>query len=52
VTAGGHGVAVDLGLDVDELFCVGFEPRDVNLDVKVAYAGGGGVSDGMLVRIN
>jgi hypothetical protein len=40
VAARGHGEAVDLGLDVDGLDRVGLEPRDVNLDVKVADAAG------------
>lgn len=33
VSARGHGVSVDLGLDVDALLGVGLEPCDVDLDV-------------------
>ena len=34
----GHGVAVNLGLDIDDLLRRTLEPGDVNLDIKVADA--------------
>ena len=38
MSAVGHRVPIDLGFDVDDLLCVGLEPRNVNLDVEVADA--------------
>lgn len=38
VAAVGHGVTVDLGLDVDTIFGVGLQPGNVDLNVKVANA--------------
>lgn len=43
VTAVGHEVAVNLGLDVLVLLGVGLEPSDVNLDVKVTNVADNGV---------
>lgn len=36
MTTAGHGETVDLGLDIDNRFCIGLEPGDVDLDVEVA----------------
>lgn len=38
VTAVGHQVAVNLGLDVDDLLGVGLQPGDINFNVKVTDA--------------
>lgn len=38
VTAAGHGVPVDLRLDVDALLGVGLQPGDVDFNVEVANA--------------
>ena len=38
VAAALHGVAVDLGLDVDGLLGVGLQPGNVNLNVEVTDA--------------
>jgi len=38
VSAGSHGVSVNLGLDVGVSNGVGLEPRDVDLDVEVTDA--------------
>lgn len=35
-----HGVAVDLGLDVDDLLGVGLQPGDIDLNIEVADAAG------------
>ena len=35
----GHRVAINLGLDVDDLFGVLLQPRNIDLDVEVADAG-------------
>lgn len=39
VAAGGHGEAVNLGLDVDGLLSVLLEPGDVDLNVEVTNVG-------------
>lgn len=38
VTAGSHGVPVDLGLDVHDLLNVGLEPCNVDLNIEVTNA--------------
>lgn len=38
MTSTGHGVTVDLGLDVDSLLGVGLQPGDVNLNIEVTNA--------------
>jgi hypothetical protein len=38
MSAVGHRVPIDLGLDVDNLLRVGLEPCNVNLNVKVPNA--------------
>lgn len=38
MAAGGHGEAVNLGLDVDGLLGVRLEPSNINLDVEVTNA--------------
>ena len=38
VTAAGHGVTVNLGLDVDDLDSVLLQPRNVDLDIEVTDA--------------
>jgi hypothetical protein len=30
-----HGEAINLGLNVDNLFCVGFQPGDIDLNIEV-----------------
>lgn len=42
VSAGGHGVTVDLGLDVD-LLSVGLEPGNIDLNVEVTNVGEDGI---------
>ncbi len=39
VTTGGHRVAINLRLDVDDLFGVRLQPRNIDLNVEVADAG-------------
>ena len=43
VTAALHGVAVDLGLDLDSGDSVGLEPGNVDLDVEVANVADNGI---------
>lgn len=38
MAAGGHGEAVNLGLDVDGLLGIRLEPSNINLDVEVTNA--------------
>lgn len=38
MTTVGHGVTVDLGLNVHTLFSVGLQPRNINLDIEVTNA--------------
>lgn len=35
----GHGVTIDLGLDIDDRFRVGLEPGDIDLDIEMTDAG-------------
>ena len=39
VTSTGHGIAIDLRLDVDNLFGVGLQPGNIDFNVEVANAG-------------
>ena len=41
MAAGGHGEAVNLGLDVDSLLGIRLEPSNINLDVEVTNAKSG-----------
>ena len=43
VTAAWHGVAVNLGLDIDNLLSIGLEPCDVDFNVKVANVADDGI---------
>lgn len=43
VSSAGHGVSVDLRLDVDALLSVLLEPGDINFDVEVANVADDGI---------
>lgn len=43
MSAGSHGVSVDLRLDVGDLLGVGLEPRDVDFDIEVTDVADDGI---------
>lgn len=43
VSSAGHGISVNLRLDVDVLLCVGLEPGDVDFDIEVSNVADNGV---------